>query len=236
MPMDCQNGILFSNKNYELYFNLNKIIKGQNIYVTYAKECGEFFTKLMNFKPNFVIFDLDTINLPYDILKTFVDKKVFNLKGVFFFSTTKNYSEIDGGNNLNYSNLEKVLDVCNDTNNFVIRANLEKNEQLSSKITKMLIEYGFSTKHLGFVYLKEILLDVLGDNSVFKSFNGSIYPKLACRFSASVASVERNIRNAITYVYKNRKEQFDKTFQKHKAPSIREVVFYLVDLLIVDVA
>lgn len=89
MPMDCQNGILFSNKNYELYFNLNKIIKGQNIYVTYAKECGEFFTKLMNFKPNFVIFDLDTINLPYDILKTFVDKKVFNLKGVFFFQQRK---------------------------------------------------------------------------------------------------------------------------------------------------
>lgn len=234
--MDCQNGLLFSNKNFELSFNLNKIIKNTNTYVTYAKDYDEFFTKLMNFKPDFVIFDLDTVSLPFEMLKTFVDKKVFNLKGVFFFSTTKNYSEIDGGNNLNYSNLEKVLDVCNDTNNFVIRANLEKNEQLSSKITKMLIGYGFSTKHLGFAYIKEILIQILGDNAAFKSFNGKVYPKLACRFSASVASVERNIRNAITYVYKNRKEQFDKTFQKHKAPSIREVVFYLVDLLIVDVA
>lgn len=99
----------------------------------------------------------------------------------------------------------------------------------------MLIEYGFSTKHLGFVYLKEILLDILGDNSVFKSFNGSIYPKLACRFSASVASVERNIRNAIAYVYNKRKEFVNKIFKKNKAPSIREVVFYFVDILIVDV-
>lgn len=41
----------------------------------------------MNFKPDFVIFDLDTVSLPFEMLKTFVNKKVFNLKGVFFFST-----------------------------------------------------------------------------------------------------------------------------------------------------
>ena len=61
--MDCQNGLLFSNKNFELSFNLNKIIKSTNTYVTYAKDYDEFFTKLMNFKPDFVIFDLDTVNL-----------------------------------------------------------------------------------------------------------------------------------------------------------------------------
>lgn len=232
--MDCQNGLLFSNKNFELSFNLNKIIKSTNTYVTYAKDYDEFFTKLINFKPDFVIFDLDTVSLPFEMLKTFVNKKVFNLKGVFFFST-KNNSGIVGGIDVDYSNLDKVLDVF-DCQNYENKPELKKDEQLSSKITKMLIGYGFSTKHLGFAYIKEILIQILGDNAAFKSFNGKVYPKLACRFSASVASVERNIRNAITYVYKNRKEQFDRTFQKHKAPSIREVVFYLVDLLIVDVA
>lgn len=232
--MDCQNGLLFSNKNFELSFNLNKTIKSTSTYVTYAKDYDEFFTKLMSFKPDFVIFDLDTINLPFEMLKTFVNKKVFNLKGVFFFST-KNCSGIVGGIDIDYSNLEKILEVC-DCPNFENKPELKKDEQLSSKITKMLIGYGFSTKHLGFAYIKEILLDILDDNAALKSFNGKVYPKLACRFSASVASVERNIRNAITYVYKKRKEQFDKAFQKHKAPSIREVVFYLVDLLIVGVA
>ena len=91
--MDCQNGLLFSNKNFELSFNLNKIIKSTNTYVTYAKDYDEFFTKLMNFKPDFVIFDLDTVNLPFEMLKTFVNKKVFNLKGVFFFSTKNNSPE-----------------------------------------------------------------------------------------------------------------------------------------------
>lgn len=44
--MDCQNGLLFSNKNFELSFNLNKIIKSTNTYVTYAKDYDEFLQNL----------------------------------------------------------------------------------------------------------------------------------------------------------------------------------------------
>lgn len=233
--MDCQNGLLFSNKNFELSFNLGKITQSSKTFVSFAKDCDEFFSKLIGFKPDFVIIDLDTISLPPDMLKTLVNKKIFNIKEVFFFSE-KRHAGIKGGIDLNYSNLGEVLCVCGSHHNVLRTEDLKKNEHLSSKITKLLIGYGFSTKHLGFAYIKEILIDILGDNSALKSFNGNVYPKLACRYCASVASVERNIRNAINYVYKSRKEEIDEIFHKDTSPSIREVMFYLVDILMVEVA
>lgn len=233
--MNCQNGLLFSNKNFELSFNLGKVTQSTKTFVTYAKDYDEFFSKLMSFKPDFVIVDLDTINLPVDILKTLVNKKIFHIKEVFFFSS-KRHSGIKGGTDIDYSNLNSVLCVADENHEGERIEELKRNEQLSAKITKLLIGYGFSTKHLGFAYIKEILIDILGDSSALKSFNGNVYPKLACRYCASVASVERNIRNAITYVYKSRKEEIDEIFHKNTSPSIREVMFYLVDILTVDVA
>lgn len=232
--MDCQNGLLFSNKNFELSFNLGKVTQSTKTYVTFAKDYDEFFSKLMSFKPDFVIIDLDTTNLPVDMLRSFVNKKVFNIKEVFFFSSTKHLG-IKGGIDLDYSNLADILCVAS-SHDCARTAELKKDEHLSSKITKLLIGYGFSTKHLGFAYIKDILFDILGDNSALKSFNGNVYPKLACRYCASVASVERNIRNAISYVYKSRKEEIDEIFHKHTSPSIREVMFYLVDILMIEIA
>lgn len=233
--MDYQNGLLFSNKNFELSFNLGRITQSTKTFVTYAKDYDEFFSKLMSFNPDFVIIDLDTISLPVGILKTFVNKKIFHIQEVFFFSV-KRHSGIKGGIDIDYSNLKEILSVCCNHHDGTKTIELKRNEQLSSKITKMLIDYGFSTKHLGFAYIKDILIDILGDNSALKSFNGNVYPKLACRYCATVASVERNIRNAITYVYRSRKEEIDEIFHKNTSPSIREVMFYLVDILMVEVA
>ncbi len=231
--MYCQNGILFSNKNYELSFNVEKVIKGKKVYLTYSKDYEDCISKITTYKPTFLIVDIDTIKLPHEVLKTFANQGVYNLSCVFFFSTTSK-SEIDGVINLSYSNLGDILSIPDRINMDYL--NLKKDEEFSKKVTQLLICYGFSTSHLGFAYLKEILFNLLGDSANFKSLNGYVYPKIANQYSTSVPSIERNIRNAIIKAYKIQKEAMDQVFHKNKKPSTREILFYFKDLLSVDVA
>ena len=224
--MDCRNGVLFSDKNYTLQYNVNRISKQNNVFVAMSKDYDDFFVKIIEYKPHFIIIDMDTIELPYGMLKAIANRKIFKVESVFIFSSKIKY-EVDGARDINYSTLSRILEKSDN----VTLVDLSQDEKMSERINKLLLGYGFSTKHLGFTYIKDLLISVLQDNACFKSFNSMLYPKVACRFSTTNSCVERNIRNAICFAYKNNKEGLSALFLKDKIPSVREVLFFFIDKL-----
>lgn len=100
------------------------------------------------------------------------------------------------------------------------------------KISRLLLEYGFNIKHKGFLYLKEAIY-IKMTSSNMGSLSGRVYPSIASKHKVSDKSVERAIRQAVKYAWKEENLSFLKEegmdMEEILKPTNLSLINYLAD-------
>lgn len=234
----CKSALLFSKKDYALGDSLRYVCRNQKINLIYALTFPEVIHNLSNSHPEILFFDAEYINFRFDLYKEFVDARFFDIPKVIIFTLNpEEYNFEDENivviNKKNYiDKIEQILSNIKEKKS----QNLDKEELecYKQKIIKILIELGITTKYLGYEYIKELVVDIINDKRMLKSFNTKLYPKLAVKYNTQINNIERNIRNAINIARNNckNKELYNRICGKINntgCPSNKQFITWLVE-------
>lgn len=201
-------GILYSNKNYSLEFELNSICKKRNIFLTTSTDFIELTIKNAELKPQFVFCDCETIEFDEYKMNAFLSNQEFKTpKIVFIDKEGKISSQVLAENMQICANMDikSIIDKHIhkfDSTNFVTGSFSSNINQLNNDIYDLLSSLGFSVKYLGYNYLCDCIKNVILNNGIIRSLSTVQYVYTATKFKTNVANVERNIRNVITETWK----------------------------------
>lgn len=102
-------------------------------------------------------------------------------------------------------------------------------------VSNVLRDMDFSAKHVGLIYLKDLITELLCNRRLLHSFYKEIYHVLAIRYNSTPACIERTIRFCIKSAYeKGNKEIANISNSDSKAPTIKETTNYIVDKILVE--
>ncbi len=237
----CKSAILYSKRDYSLGEALRFICREQKVNLVYSLTFPELLHKFISTNPEVIFFDAESINFPYEIYKDFKSTRIFDVPKIVILSPDpeslnfcdedivivdkKNYSQVVN------SFLKEVQERS------AKNLSPERVEELRGKIARLLTDLGVTTKYLGYEYIRELVIDIIRDKRMLKSFNAKLYPKLAIKYSTQVNNIERNIRNAINIATSRCKNRmlFDEICGRsclHNAsliPSNKQFITWIVD-------
>ena len=235
--------ILYSNKNYDLAYRLNRYCYKMSMNLVNCINFVELTIKAFQLKPQLIFCDLTSVDISVSQLKVLLENRSCkNTKLVFVgYESHKEIYSCFGLENTDfvcYENLEKYILSCFDVINMnSILVENSKNTDLNESVVQLLYSLGFSPKHTGFKFLKEIIYNIVNNSGVFSSLIGDQYPLIAVKFKTSCYNIERDIRNAITCAFGANGQNWKKTFfdchylNDTKRPTNREFICMCVDRL-----
>lgn len=241
------SAILYSKKNLDLGYRLHKVCLKMCMNMVTCLNFVELTIKTMQLKPQIVLFDLTTIEFNSSQLRMIMDNKEYSNVKLVFIGTDEHRKMIE---NLELKKIDFVYEkdiesyLLQSTNILEFNALLcvqEEQDNLSLKtyIAKMLFSLGFSPKHTGYSYLKDIIRQVVLNGGVVSSLISDQYPFIAVKYKTTPCNIERNIRNAITLAFKSKSnnvwgEAFcDCMFlEENKCPTNREFICMCVDKIL----
>ena len=112
----------------------------------------------------------------------------------------------------------------------VNRQSQVKFNYLYNDVAEILFELGFTPKHTGFAYLREIIMNIIREDGIVNSLIANQYPQIAIKFKTTSCNIERNIRNAISCAYTKACDKWNKIFENavflnnNKKPTNREFI------------
>lgn len=203
--------ILYSNKNLDLCYRLNKNCFKMSINLVTCMNFVELSIKTHQLKPQIIFYDLTTTDFNSSHLRALMENKEFKNTKIVFVGKEDNRTTIE---NLNIDNMsfENINQAENCITNFMdiinfnaLNAIREQNNaiELSNQVANLLFTLGFSAKHTGFCYLKEIITNIVLNAGVVSSLVGQQYPSIAVKYKTTPCNIERNIRNAISIAFVN---------------------------------
>ncbi len=104
-------------------------------------------------------------------------------------------------------------------------------------INKWLLFMGISPNLEGYAYLKESILICFNDNQMINSITKGLYPLIAKNHDKKIATVERNIRHAISVACDSGKIFAlndiigGKVLEKNERPTVSQLIALLVEQL-----
>ena len=238
--------ILYSKKNFDLAYRLHSICRSFSINLITALDFVELTIKNIKLKPQIIFCDTETIDFSSAIINTFLEKQEYKTKKTIFLGDDKatDYLSNFVCDNLitsKVSNLEKLLTEIQSEITYESLSTKIKDETLNDfhiDIYKLLVDLGFSMKHIGSAYLQYCLENVIANNGILHSLSSNEYPLIAANFKTTIASVERNIRNAIEKAWKNYGIKnwhlafYSKLLKDGKKPTNREFIYMCTEILI----
>lgn len=234
----CKSALLFSKKDYALGDSLRYICRSQRMNLIYSLTFPEMLHHVISSHPEIIFFDAESIEFSFDLYKEFVDTRFFDIPKIIIFTPEpEKYKFKDENivivNKKNYvDKIEKILSNLEEKTSH--KLDKEKIEQYRESTVKILLELGITTKYLGYEYIKELVVDIINDKRMLKSFNKKLYPKLAVKYNTQINNIERNIRNAINIAKKNckNKELYNRVCGKINNtgyPSNKQFITWLVE-------
>ncbi len=234
----CRSALLFSKKDYVLGDSLRNICRTERINLIYTLTFPEVLHHLIEARPEIIFFDSECVNFRFDLYSDFVKARYFEIPKIIIFSLEPEkiiYKDenIFVVNKRNYH--EKVLNILSKIeekkSNKLDEESLEK---FKEDTINLLLELGITTKYLGYEYIKELVIDIIKDKRMLKSFNTKLYPKLAIKYNTQINNIERNIRNAISIANKRckNKELYNEisgTDNSEEIPSNKQFITWLVE-------
>ena len=239
--------ILYSNRNFDLGYRLHRCCLKMCMNLVTCINFVDLTIKTMQIKPQIIFFDLTTIDMNSLQLKSLMDNGEYRHIKLVFIGTDEHKKKMDNLelNQIDFCNINAVehyLFNCMDIlklNAFSTIKEETQHYELSSIVAKMLFSLGFSPKHTGYCYLKEIIKQVVIDGGVMSSLVSDQYPFIAVKYKTTPCNIERNIRNAITLAFKNCSgNEWDNFFstcaclEHDKRPTNREFISMCVDILL----
>lgn len=201
--------LFYSNKNIELAYKAKKICRNIKINLINATDFVDLTLKIVETKPQVVLFDMTTVNMEEDIIKLFTAPGQYYVPNIILIyedeEKIKRFEDYDFLK-VKPEDLESFLVQKEKTFKFNALINKKNEECLLETIKKInscLMDMGFSPKHTGYSYLLETIKILIKKDGSIGSLNNNIYPLVAAKFGTRVTNVERNIRNAIVCAWNN---------------------------------
>lgn len=240
--------ILYSKKNLDLTYQLHKCCRKLNINLVTSMDFVDLTIKTMQLKPQLIFYDCETVDISAYNLETFLKNKDYQAIKIVFVDGGDMIESFSGMLANNISNIEKCdLEhyLCSQESDLKIKAFEERQERqyesgLQRFITNMLFKLGFSPKHTGYAYVRDIIRDVVSSDGIISSLTTEHYPLIAVKFKTTASNIERNIRNAISFAWDMYgKDNWDKMFfnfssASDKRPTNREFICMCVDKITSD--
>lgn len=233
----CKSALLFSKRDYVLSDALRYICRNQRINLIYAITFPELLHHVITSNPEVIFFDAECIDFSFDLYKDFVETRCFEMPKIIIFSLDPQKHSFKDDNifvvdKKCYSEeVERIMHNIEEKKSRKLGE--EKLEEYRQKTIKLLIELGITTKYLGYEYIKELVVDIIKDKRMLKSFNKKLYPQLAVKYNTQVNNIERNIRNAINIAKRNcqNKDLYEKSCGRltDLAPSNKQFITWMVE-------
>ncbi len=242
--------ILYSKKNLDLGYKLHRACLKMCMNMVTCLNFVELTIKTIQMKPQIIFFDLTTIDFNSSQLRMLLENREYTNIKLVFIGRDEHRKMLE---NLELYQIDFVHEneiesyLINSTEILELNAiNCKREEsenlELATTIAKMLFSLGFSPKHTGYCYLKEIIKQVISNGGVVASLVSDHYPFIAVKYKTTPCNIERNIRNAISLAYKGKSHLvWAETFsdcvflQANKSPTNREFICMCVDKLLVKV-
>lgn len=103
-------------------------------------------------------------------------------------------------------------------------------------ITFELEKLNFSIKHIGFHYIKEVIIQLYKSSSSIHCCLKNVYPYLSIKFNCNSNTIERAIRFAISKAYNKSKEKENPPFIFSTHPTVKQLTSYLLDKFLSSIA
>lgn len=232
--------IFYSNKNFTMASEVKRICRDCRINVVNVCGVFELLEKYHQVSPSMFIFDCSSVKMDSGFLGKIMQSELNQENIDIFYLKDNNTTENDLGIELldlnSFKNiLQNKLDLISilSKQKFVKE---NKNGEFIDKASKFLMFLGFSPKHSGYSYLKEIIASLLSSGENCGSLTGDLYPSVAVKHKTCACNIERNIRNAITCAWneygKNAwKNYFLNLNRQNFRPSNREFILMCLDYL-----
>ncbi len=205
-------------KNEFLNFGLN---------LDYEMSLHKFFSKIKNFRPNIVVLDYEN-----PIFNT-IFSEALGANSEFFVPCVLVLS--DGNKNINLPNsfvIKKGEFQSNEINTFLsnhyemMSNNFflnDKKQTINQNISKILVEFDFSNKLNGTIYLKDCLRLYVNERMRFSKSVSLILEKVALVHETKPSNVDRCLRSLISSMWQNNEKVLFNKFFKTK-PSTKELI------------
>jgi len=199
--------ILYSNKNIDLAYKSKKSCRKMQINLINSTDFVDLTIKIVELKPEIVMFDLTTTNLQKEIIRLFVSEVQYHVPNVILIYNNKEQLEQYAEFNLCSIKADELdMLLIKEEKNLKLRSiNFEHNKKNMADISKIinnhLFSMGFSAKHTGYSYLTEVIKLAIKKNGHIGSLSNEVYPIIAAKYGTIVFNVERNIRNAINCAF-----------------------------------
>lgn len=241
--------ILYSKKNIDLGYKLHRSCFKMCMNMVTCINFMELTVKTIQMKPQIIFFDLTTIDFNSSQLRMLLENREYANIKLVFIGKDEHKKMVE---NLELNHIDFVYEteiesyLVNSMEILELNAlNCKREEcqnlELSTIIAKLLFSLGFSPKHTGYCYLKDIIKQVVSSGGVVSSLISDQYPFIAIKYKTTPCNIERNIRNAISLAYKGKSNAvWHETFcdcaflQENKSPTNREFICMCADRLLTN--
>lgn len=227
---NCNSVIFFHAKETHNLLDVLATCQHLNLNMFECSNLGNLFetTKLLH--PAFVVIEQQSLGKDEFLCfsQTFKDTFIFVLgeyeifnKNTIFCNNIKDF-EIKLKNL--YMRIDKNATSITDTS------------QCNNFITFELEKLNFSIKHIGFHYIKEVIIQLYKSSSSIHCCLKNIYPYLSLKFNCNSNTIERAIRFAISKAYIKSKEKENPPFIFNTPPTVKQLTSYLLDKFLSSIA
>lgn len=237
--------VLYSKKNYELSFKMNKWCSLNKVSFINIIDFIDLSIKIAQIKPTILFIDTSTVNYQKENLDLLNSSSQLQSTKIIYLASrssqynVKNFLQ-DNCNLLYEDEVKEYLDTYTHEFNLLEiekeKKNLMENTKNSEDIGRFLINLKINPKHTGFYYLKNIIEYILmNDHDIIML--SRYYPLISALYKTNPANIERNIRNAIKIAWESHgKNEWCKTLNttvfNFKNPTNREFICYTVERLL----
>ena len=203
------NVVFVSNRNVRMAYRIKRVFWKMNGMVLNMESFSNVFKILKELSNALIIVDGSTMEINNGIFQILRDcRNDENLSLLLIvpdvYSSSDYSISLKSKNNfyvIKESCLEQKIEELGD----LLKLNLAQSnlananlKQLNESLNSWLLQTGFITKHLGFTFIKEVIVQSVVYNFGMRSLSSKVYPIIALNHNTHVNTVERNIRNAIT--------------------------------------
>lgn len=227
---NCNSMIFFHNKTSQNLYDIMTISQKLNLNTFECSTLSSLFETTKLLSPAFIIIENQSfLNFDFD---SFIESN----KMAFIFILGECDTYIPNTTFCRDTNeLEKqLLNLC-------IR--LDKNPSNTKDIsrcynfvTKELEILNFSIKHIGFHYVKELIIQLYKSSASLHCPLKDIYPYISIKFNCHSNTIERAIRFAISKAYYKCKQKDECHYIFDTHPTVKQLTSYILDKFLSTIA
>ena len=221
-------GIIYSKKEF---YDIEKIAKEHGFYILYSSTYFSLLENIINVNPDFLLMDTD-LGVYSDIANSF--KEYLSDHSVIrFISDNKNFDVCIAG----LIKPEEYNSFFIEMNKNIIIREKTKYKISSIEVSSFLKNIGFSTKRVGFNYIKDAIALTINEGGNIKELKKYIFPQIARKYNCSIETIDKNISRIIESTYTSETKirwsniLSTSTLDKYP-PTSKEFITLVIDFLI----